>query len=249
MSQYCLHVCACVSYSRRTVSNTVFHAITHETLGIRGRPTESVGGAQYSLKTYKRRLVLRVKLCFEFSVSGRDDPLSVNTIYAHCYVRISNRTVGRAHPKRACSRRQISELSAAYSFEYSGVLSSCKAVKTRVQLLEHRWLVWYKLRASDGNLSDITQQYRHVMGAPTTLTVTGIVFLLMGIFVGWFAFPKMIHKKILEVSHCRCVLTNSGVVRRYNNEIFLIIFSSDFHDSRGQSTYIRYFIIWNSHFI
>ncbi|XP_026822399.1 sensory neuron membrane protein 1-like [Rhopalosiphum maidis] len=36
------------------------------------------------------------------------------------------------------------------------------------------------------------------MGAPTTLTVIGIIFLLFGVFVGWFAFPKMLHKKILE---------------------------------------------------
>ncbi|VVC32481.1 CD36 family [Cinara cedri] len=36
------------------------------------------------------------------------------------------------------------------------------------------------------------------MGATTTLTVTGIIFLTLGVFVGWIAFPKMIHNKILE---------------------------------------------------
>jgi len=37
------------------------------------------------------------------------------------------------------------------------------------------------------------------MGAPTTLTVFGIIFLFLGVFVGWYGFPKMIHNKILEV--------------------------------------------------
>ncbi|XP_050524851.1 sensory neuron membrane protein 1-like [Daktulosphaira vitifoliae] len=36
------------------------------------------------------------------------------------------------------------------------------------------------------------------MGAPTKLTVTGIIFLLIGVLVGWFVFPSMIHDKLLK---------------------------------------------------
>lgn len=60
------------------------------------------------------------------------------------------------------------------------------------------------------------------MGAPTSLTVIGIIFLLFGVFVGWFAFPKMLHKKILEVRDYLQIITTINKKKDNNISIGFI---------------------------
>lgn len=84
--------------------------------------------------------------------------------------------------------------------------STALCIRSRGLPADRPWAVLERKRCVRRSRYDPVTFKSDNMGAPTTLTVLGILILGLSVFVGWFGFPKMIHNKLIEVKRSRVLL-------------------------------------------